>query len=327
MRRLPRIACTTLLLLAGCATRPKPELCFYEAIREKRPVLSPDEWFAVLVHGFDAEKHSAPRPTLDCSGSPVVWQEPVVDECREPGAEAMPLPPKDQLTTEDLVMETHRADMRLVWVLSRRFSNGEALGPVGLVERTDQGLVVRGLGSLRSFPQNPGLRLERSGGVELLVAEGDQCTDEAPPVCRRFARILPLRHGRFFAESVTSEGGLCLGPTWFPSSREQVLQLPGGLHRKMLLTSELRFEPEGIVIDEKVTMQDLDPRTPSLAPRAHRTAQAARMLRVEGARLVGSEPSLWIRLLEQEVAAGAKPLAAPLVAAEKTAVKAARAAP
>lgn len=307
MKRVSMSACAGLLLLVGCAARQTPGICYMDVAREARPVLSADDWFALLLHGFDRNQGTAARPTLDCSGSPVVWQEPVADECVEAGPEVFPLPPAEQFTDEDLVMETVRADLRLVWVIARRYSNGEALGPVGLVERTDKGIIVRALGSLRAFPQQSTLRLSRSGDVDVLVAEGEQCTDEAPQTCRRFARILPMRHGRFFAESVTSQEGQCLGPTWFPLSREQVLLLPNGLQRKVEMTSTLKFGAKGIILDEEVAMHDIDPKQPSMPPRSYRRAQAERTLRVEGSRLVGSDPSLWVKLVKQELVAGAKP--------------------
>lgn len=313
MKRMSMIASVGLLLLAGCAAQQKPGICFMDVAREERPVLSADDWFALLLHGFNREQDTVARPTLDCSGSPVVWQEPVADECREAGPEVVPLPPAEHLTDEDLVMATVRADLRLVWVIARRYSNGEALGPVGLVERTDKGIIVRALGSLRAFPQYSTLRLERSGDADVLVAEGEQCTTEDPQVCRRFARILPMRHGRFFAESVTSQEGQCLGPTWFPLSREEVLDLPSGLQRKVEQTSILRFGPKGIVVDEEVTMHDVDPKQPTMPPRPYRRAQAERKLWVEGNRLVGTTSSLWVKLVEQELVAGARQVVSPPV--------------
>lgn len=314
MKRMSMIVSAGLLLLAGCAAQQKPGMCFMDVAREERPILSADDWFALMLHGFNREQDTVARPTLDCSGSPVVWQEPVADECQEAGPEVVPLPPSERLTDEDLVMATIRADQRLVWVIARRFSNGEALGPVGLVERTDKGIIVRALGSLRAFPLHSTLRLERSGDVDVLVAEGEQCTLEAPQVCRRFARLLPMRHGRFFAESVTSEAGQCLGPTWFPLSREQLLELPSGLQRKVEQTATLKFSPKGIVIAEEVMMHDVDPRQPAMPPRPYRRAQAERKLWVEGNRLVGTTSSLWVKLVEQELMAGARPVASPPVA-------------
>ncbi|MDY7225760.1 hypothetical protein [Hyalangium rubrum] len=277
---------------------------------DARVVPTPEDWFALLLHGFDREQGLAPRPSLDCSGSPVVWQEPQGEECREAGPEPKPLPP-EKLTEEDLVLETVRADTRLVWVVARRFDNGEGLGPVGLVERTPQGFVVRALGSLRAYPRQSRLRLEQAGSTTVLVAEGEVCTDEAPAVCRRMARVLPLRQGRFFSEAVVSSEGACLGPAWFPLSREQVLLLPGGLQRKVEFTSTLAVKPEGIVLDEQVVMHELDPNQASMPPLLYRRAQAQRVLAVKDARLVGTSPSLWVRLMEPELLAGAKVLAPP----------------
>lgn len=308
MKRTSILVGVSLLLLTGCATPRKAGMCTINVTREARPVLSADDWFDLLLHGYDREQGTAARPTLDCSGSPVVWQEPVAGECREPGLEVPLLPLAPRLTDEDLVMTTIRADLRLVWVIARRYANGEALGPVGLVERTDKGIVVRAMGSLRSFPQKSELKLVRSGDTQVLVAEGEQCTLEAPTVCRRFARLLPLRHGRFFAEAVTSQDGKCLGPSWFPLSREQVFQLPGGLHRQVVMTSTLTFDPDGIRLNEEVAMHDLDPKQPALPPRSYRRAFAERKLQVEGSRLVGTDASMWVRLVEQEERGGATAL-------------------
>jgi hypothetical protein len=298
-------------LLAACATQP-PRLCIAKAAMSDRIVPTPDDWFALLLHGFDREQGVAASPTVDCSGVPVVWQEPLQSECREPGPEAKALPPPARLTEEDLVLETIRADLRLVWVVARRFSNGEGLGPVGLVERTPRGFVVRALGSLRAYPRQSRLRMEQAGKITVLIAEGDVCTEDGSQVCRRMARVLPLRESRFFAEAVSNSGdGACLGPAWFPLSREEVLELPNGLHRKVEYTSTLSVKPEGIVIDEQVVMHNLDPREPSMPPLLYRRAQAQRVLEVKETRLVGTAPSLWVKLMEPELLAGAKPWVAP----------------
>jgi hypothetical protein len=311
MSRVPLLAGIGLCaLLAACSSQSASKLCVAEAAMDARVVPTPDDWFNLLLHGFDREQGLAPRPTLDCSGSPVVWQEPQAEECREAGPGPKPLQPR-KLTEEDLVLETVRADLRLVWVVARRFENGEGLGPVGLVERTSQGFVVRALGSLRAYPRLSRLRLEQAGDMTVLVAEGEVCSEEAPPTCRRMARVLPLRQGRFFAEAVVDSEGTCLGPAWFPLSRQEVLVQPNGLHRKVEFTSALAVKPEGIVLDEQVVMHDLDPRQPSMPPMLYRRAQAQRVLAVKEARLVGTEPSLWVRMLEPELIAGAKVLEPP----------------
>lgn len=308
-------------LLTACFTTlpPPPRLCSAGPEMVRRDVPTPDDWFALLLHGFDRGQGIASSPSVDCSGVPVVWQEPQPSECREPGPEAKALPPPDRLTEEELVSNKVTNDprlpwrtegeLRLVWVIARRFANGEGLGPVGLVERTLEGYTVHALGSLRAYPRQAWLRLEQTNNALVLVAEGEVCTEETPPVCRRMARVLPLRSERFFAEAVTSgSDGSCLGPAWFPLSREQVFVLPNGWHRRVEFTSTLAVKPEGIVLDEQVVMHNLDPRQPSMPPLLYRRAQAQRVLEVKEARLVGTSPSLWVRLVEPELQAGARPV-------------------
>ncbi|ATB26790.1 hypothetical protein [Melittangium boletus] len=305
-----RLLAATLALssLAGCATVPRLQLCEAEVTPRKRSFPTPETWFALLLHGFDEKQGVAPRPSVDCSGAPVAWEEPAADECVEAGPQPMPLPPKERLTEEDLVLETIQANQRLAWIITRRFSNGEGLGPVAMVETTKRGFTVRALGSLRGMTQNARLRMEHVGNTDLLVAEGDACTQQEPVVCRRAARILPLRGGRFFSEAVSGADRTCLGAAWFPLSQEQVLELPNGWRRKFELTSTLTFGADAITIQEQVAVSDSDPKQPSIPERLFRRAQNERKLKVEDNVLEGTVPSLWIRMVGQQLAAGAKPL-------------------
>lgn len=245
---------------------------------------------------------------MDCTGAPVWAQDPAADECVEAGPDALPLPPPEKLTEEDLVMETLQAGQRLVWVITRRFTNGEALGPVALVETTEEGFRVDALGSLRAMPKNTKLRLERVQGSSILVAEGDACTTDGEEVCRRHARIMPLRQNRFFTESVSDKARACLGAAWFPLSRELSFELPNGLRRKFELTSTLTFAEEGISVQEQVQVSDSDPQQPDVAPRLYRRAQDVRTLVLADNALVGSKASLWSRMMEQQVRVGAVPV-------------------
>lgn len=299
-----------LALGASCATTPNEgrPLCYAEVSAQERSFPTPDTWYSLLLHGYDARLGAVPRPATDCAGSPVVWQEPTPDECREPGPRPEPLPVKERLTEEDLALETLRANVRLVWVLTRRFTNGEALGPIALVETTDKGFEVKALGSLRGLPRNALMRLEKVGDTQVLLVEGEACTSEEPQVCRRAARLLPLRRGRFFAEPISDGSRSCLGSTWLPLSREQRFELPNGLIRRFELTTTLTFNPESIGVQEQVTVSDSDPRQPSIPERLFRRAQAERTLRVESSVLTGSAPSLWIRMVEQQLTAGARSL-------------------
>lgn len=308
MKRTLQVSAVALSLLAGCATVQKPSMCFAEAGANARSFPTPETWFTLLLHGYDKETGAAPRPAVDCTGAPVWAQDPAADECVEAGPDAFPLPPPEKLTEDDLVMETLQAGQRLVWVLTRRFTNGEALGPVALVETTDQGFRVDALGSLRAMPKNAKLRLETVQGTRVLVAEGDACSTEGEEVCRRHARIMPLRQNRFFTESVSDKARACLGAAWFPLSREMSFELPNGLRRKFELTSTLTYDDKGISVQEQVQVSDSDPNQPDVAPRLYRRAQDTRTLVLADNALVAPKASLWVRMVEQQERIGARPI-------------------
>lgn len=308
MKQRLMVTALAVFSLVGCATTPRARLCEAEMPAQKRSFPTPDTWFSLLLHGYDEKRGAVPRPPVDCSGAPVAWEEPAPGECRQPGSQPTPLPPKERLTEEDLVLHTTQANNRLVWIITRRFSNGEGLGPVALVETTKKGFTVRALGSLRAMTKNVLLRMEHVGSTDVLVAEGDACTEEKPEVCRRAARILPLRSGRFFSEAVSDSERACLGPSLFPLSHEQVFELPNGLRRKFELTSTLTFGSDGITVQEQVAVSDSDPKQPSIPERLYRRAQNERKLTVEDNVLVGSAPSLWTRMVELQLQAGAKEL-------------------
>lgn len=312
MKAIPTfIAAAGLALLAGCATAPTP-LCTW-VVKDhgvSKAPKTPEDWFSLLLHGYDASTGAPPRPTLDCMGAPVFWMEPEADECSEPGPRAQLLPHPSKLTAADLIMELVQGEkLRLVWVITRRLANGEALGPVGLVEKVDdRTYVVRALGALRAPPEKVTFELKRSGATDLLVVEGNSCADESSDSCYRSTRVLPLRLTRFFPEPIMSQDGQCLGPAWFPHRRVEVFALSSGLHRQVVLTSALKIEADALHIQERVVVSDLDPRKRDLPPRPHSTSQRERTIRVERSGLIGSAQSLWAQTMKDQLNEGAKPV-------------------
>lgn len=295
-------------LSSGCAFfRPAAApLCGAEVKEPQLGSTQASTWFALLLHSYDPVTGRATRPALDCGGTPVLWLEPEEDECAETGPKAEPLKPPDRLDDGDVVLEKAGDDKKgLVWIITRRYTNGEGVGPLGLVEQTDKGFAVRALGTLRAQTLRPKLRLEKVGGADVLVAEGDTC---ASGVCRRELRVLPLRKDRFFSEAVTTREGACLGPAWFPLSREEVFELPNGNRRKLELTTAITFGAEQIGLHEQVVVSEQDPRQPNVPPRVTRRVQADRSLQVGDRRLVASAPSLWVGVMEQQKTAGGKAL-------------------
>lgn len=291
------------LSLLGCATH-RGALCSAEGVKGVEVGFVPaSAWFSLLLHGYDPAAGANPRPTVDCTGTPVVWQEPAADECLEPGPPAEPLPPPEKLADGDVVLSSAGTNQQLVWIITRRFANGEGQGPLALIERSGRSLTARALGPLRSLTVRPKLRLERAGGIELLVAEGDACVGDT---CRRELRVVPLRDARFLPEPVGSESGGCLGPAWFPLRREEEYELPTGTRRKLALTSVLSFGPAGVDVHELVEVREYEPALAASPPILSRRIQADRTVRVGAARLVSTGPSLWAQLTRELVAAGAR---------------------
>jgi hypothetical protein len=312
---MSRTRCAVLGALAlmvgagGCAKRVENRepgarsLCFSEHPADVRPG-SPAAWrseavFRLLLNGFEPATGQVSVPLTDCMGTPILWQDPAPGECSEIPAPSTPLP-VELLRPESLVMTEVRGDLKLVWAISRHFSDGEALGPVALVESTPRGLSVRALGALRALPRNVKLRLERVGSTEVLVAEGERCSKEDSGLCTRRARLMPLRGGRFVGEPLRTAEGTCSGPAIFHLYRSATSRLPSGWIRKYEMTSGLRFGPTGLQVQEQIAVDDRDPKQPDTPPRLFRRAQGERFIRMIDGRLVEDLPSVWNRLVDAQ---------------------------
>lgn len=284
------------LALSSCAAE-KPALC---SARSDAPGwrAQPEatRWFALLLHGYDGSPQFADRPLHDCSGTPVLWAGES-GACEEVWRYGEPLPAR-ALTDEDLVRSKVGPRHWLAWAVVRRFTTGEGLGPVALVEEVNGGLAVRALGTLRAMTRNAQLRLEVAGGVPLLVAEGEACADGRDGPCERSAWVLPRRGDRFLVEPITGPSGACLGPAVFFLNRLRSLKLDNGWSRRYELRTALRFTPDGLVADEQLAVNDVDPRQPTVPPRLFRRAQAERAVRVDAGGLKAEDPSLWHRVAQ-----------------------------
>ncbi|MDY7230950.1 hypothetical protein [Hyalangium rubrum] len=294
---------------AGCAKKQVQvresavrALCFSELPSDMR-VVSPAVWrpealFQLLINGYDKSTGRVPLPPTDCMGTPILWQDPAPGECGETAPDATPLPIQP-LTVEEMIVTEMRLDLKLVWAVVRRYSNGEAIGPVALVEATPRGLAVRALGTLKAMPKSARLRLERIGGIEVLLVDGERCWGpEEGKTCQRMVRIMPLRGNRFVAEPLVGQDGKCMQPANIALSRAGSQMLPSKWLRKYEYTAALSVAPDGIRVAEQVTAKDSDPKQPSSPPRLFRKAQGDRLIQVNQSRMAVDRTSVWNQLLE-----------------------------
>jgi hypothetical protein len=279
--------------LSGCAPRPAfpPAICTLprQFLIEAR-ALRPDVWYRLLVdRGLDG----AP---CDCTGKPIEWQAPP-QSCREAEPSSMPLPTAP-FSAVDLVLSTAADDMKLVWVITQRFDDGDAVGPVALVRGPRDEPEVLVTGTLRAGPQRARLSLITLGQQSFLSAEGESCASRDPSSCQRSTRLLAERDGRFVPTSFVDENGACIGPAELFQKRSLVVPISSSFKRRFELTSTLAFESDRIVVQETVTVSNFDPSKGEQA-RVERRADVQRIVRIASGRLVVYDPSLWSRIVDR----------------------------
>lgn len=304
------------------APLPIPALCSIDGPRTAPgavPVLRFEQWARLLLR--DYTPGFAAANARDCTGQPVEWREfngncseycdepvnqqrPESERCRVPMSDVVPQRP---ITENDVIVTRIAPTLRLVWVITDRFSNGEAVGPVALTEFADDNrVVVRAIGTIRNYPKRARMRLDTVGERRVLVHEGEICAnDEDRSTCRRAARLMLLRPAgqggaRFLQEPLRSIHGRCYGPARFEFQKDDSVTLPSGWRRTFQLATSIEVRHEGVQVRESVTVQDRDPSRPEDPPRPYRRAGQDRAVYVQGNTFVSSDPSLWSRVLAQE---------------------------
>jgi hypothetical protein len=244
-------------------------------------------WFTLIVRGYQANGE-IPRPTQDCEGQVVAW---TADACSEPDTRSLlPTP----LSERDIVVSHLGEGRRLVWVITDRFTSGEAIGPVALTNFDRYGVAVDTLGVLRGYPQRATLRLERLGDYQILAAEGEACTDERDVrSCVQAVRLVPVGRRRFVPMDLTDIQGRCVGRTFFPLNSDGSVG-DGARRRSYRLQRNVTFTPDAVLVQEQMSVAQGG--SGSFSKDATESAVSRmtvdRRIRVIGGRLVIDEPSL-----------------------------------
>jgi hypothetical protein len=285
------------MLLASCGASEVREerrafcaLSRPETEGQQRPVTEA-EWTRLVV----GEASSGSSVTAACDRTPIRWQLPT--ECSptlESAGDAQPIP----LAPDSTTVRRYGNSKSFVFVKTHRYSNGEVLGPLAIVDKTPQGIFVRNLGVLRTREER--LRLKINGAGNLLIAEGETCTDANDPAsCTRGVRFLPIVDDQFHAAAIDLEDRQCVSPAMFTPSFSQTITLPNGWRRSFSLAASYEEKDDGVVIHEQVTIEDSDPRAPSVPPRRFRQVESDRFIRVNAGRLVSDKVPLWDRAMQE----------------------------
>lgn len=325
-RCLAGLACLALMLAPGCKKTISGEMpiCAAEvaggaAVEAEAQELAPDIWYSIMLQGFDRDRMLAGEDPKDCTGRSTLAPTPpplaegeqqpadadpsVVAGCQIGGdLEADRLPARP-LTGEDILINEGPDGTSLVWVKATHYKNGEAIGPIALVEWTKAGVAVRALGTLRAQTNKARMRIEVAGGQRLLVVEGDECNLEESKVCTRIMKLLPIINGRFAtvplkldAEEAQGEDA-CLGDAAFALYEQYTSNLPDGWIRKFEIVRSVTFDKGSPLVSEQVVIKDKDPNQPEAPPQEFREASSDRVL-VYKDRYFETRGSLWEKMIQ-----------------------------
>lgn len=312
------VAAALLAGALGCASKPRPAqpvaakkmpqpkprpLCSVETafaastpLRER--TFLPQNWFTLLLHAYRSTGE-LPRPLNDCTGTTVMM---VPDGCTD--RQTVRFTPT-ALGAEDLVVTAISETERLVWVMTERLSDGQAQGPVAVAELEPRGIAVRAMGTLRVYPGNVTLRLERLSGATVLVADGQRCDDSGRPEnCDRAIRIVPLVGERFISTPIIDGHNSCVGSSLIPVRTRSRVVTRGGT--KYELEAAVTLTPNAVLVREQLALIRLPPGHASkdaVSESFVTRQQLERQIVLRNGHLITDGPSLLNRWLAQRESA------------------------
>jgi hypothetical protein len=282
-------------LLGGCrhdAPKTEPMLCFLKQ-SAAQPVRARD-WVELITRPKALAQQIF--ADLDCTGHEI-WWEPPDSDCvvKTPLLEA---PRPTQLREGDVFERTVSADVRLVWVVTHRFANGEGFGPIAVVRIHRDGLEVEAIGALRLRTERVKLELWHIGSRAIIVASGETCSAKNDPgSCQRAANVLIHFRKTLFSPMVSYPNGRCIDEPWIELRREEDLPLESGWNRHFELLSTISHDDRYLVISEQVVINDSEPEAPNVPPREVRRIDTQRFIHLKDARLITRQHPLWPRVL------------------------------
>ncbi|KIG13338.1 putative lipoprotein [Enhygromyxa salina] len=318
-----------LALLPGCRKRdpsgPTP-ICLAEvaggtAVESEAQELPADIWLSIMLQNFDRERRLPGEDPKDCTGRSTTeptppplaeGEEPSEDDkpnivagCNIGGDPEVKRLPTRPLTDEDVIINKGPDGMSLVWVQATHYDNGEASGPIAMVQWTQAGVAVRALGSLRAQTNKARMRIEMAGDQQILVVEGDECNPEVSKLCKRIMKLLPNLNGRFATvplklqkDEVVGDVDPCLGEASFALFESYTSNLPDGWIRKFEISRSVTFDKGAPLVAEQVTIKDQDPNQPEAPPVEFREASTDRTLVYQPIdRSFGTRGSLWEQMI------------------------------
>ena len=243
--------------------------------------LDPAQWLETLVPGYDDEQGITPT-SLDCTGNYVFANESMKGGISDRGWPRVVDP-------DDMTINTGPNGMRIIWLRSLKFENGEEGGPIALARAYGDNAEIYGVGSFRG-PKASRFQTARVGNETIVVAETTECDPEAGS-CRKRAYFFLPRRGRLIEGAVVDTDRTAV----VPSNSQR------GLYAQYHLSTDIAYQKDGIVLLEQVHVRIMRTEIPDLdSDRSLRTVEFSRFLKVERDTLFSSNEPLWERVIGRD---------------------------
>ncbi len=242
--------------------------------------LDPEQWLPVVFPGYAPDKGIA-ASELDCTGQYAFANETLRGGTTIRGWDR-------KVEPEEIDMRAGPDGLRVIWLRSLKFENGDEGGPIALVRAVDDQAEVYAVGSFRGSPKTK-LQPVRLGSDSIVAAETKVCPD--PDDCRKQSHFFLMRRGRLIQSAVVDLERVAV----LPSVTER------GLYARYTLRTDVNYQPDGIQLVEQIRVRILhDDSGTRDSDRDLRKVEFSRLLRVDRDALFSSNDPLWERVVGQD---------------------------
>lgn len=254
--------------------------------------IEPQDYWKMVLPGFDAGSSSVDSSSNDCAGRPAFAEKDLLS-AEGPRTGSIPAKPDHAVVTPG------PDGFRVVWLRTFEFADGSSSGPLALVRSREGYAEVYGTGALRGKLKTTRFGLERMGSRILVTATDEGCGEAKPgQPCETAFTVFLLGGGRLNRAAE------------LPLDRIDYRPFPGlpGLS-KYRLTATPVFQEKGMRVVEQVLVQDANQGTV-------RKSDLERVFKLgPSGQLETSAPSLWAQVAGEKPAAAApsepEPVGAP----------------
>jgi hypothetical protein len=190
-----------------------------------------------------------------------------------------------------LAASRREGEPEVVWVATHLVNAERARGPLAIVERTALGLEVQALGIYEGPIEVLDVRLFRVAGAYVVAIEQ---TQEGGSMLE----LLVQSGGALVVAGFEDVDGRCTDTARVTVRGAEFEPLGGGWSRRTTRTSTLLPTPTALVVQEHLTVEEVETARPDSPPRSRADADGVRYLVPHGSRLLPDRPGLDARPAE-----------------------------